>query len=130
VAAVVAVAANARLQRAEWRAAAAAIGPAQAPRALVVPFIGDDPLLYYLPGTVRARGLTTVSEVDVLGWNESRSTPVQPPAPGFREVGRRRFDQFTLVRFRGSPHAFRRAELARARIGSEHAAVLVQQPRK
>jgi uncharacterized membrane protein len=127
-AAVLAVTESDRLQRSDWRAAAAAIGPAQARRALVVPFIGDDPLAYYLPGTGRARGSTTVSEVDVLGWGEGRPAPVHPPAPGFREVGRRRFEEFTLVRFRGPPHAFGRAALARARIGSEHAAVLVQQP--
>jgi hypothetical protein len=84
-------------------------------------------MAYYLWGTGRARGRTTVSEVDVLGFNEGRRAPVHAPAPGFREVARRRFEEFTLVRFRGPPHVFSRAALARDRIGREHAAVLIQQ---
>jgi 4-amino-4-deoxy-L-arabinose transferase-like glycosyltransferase len=126
VAAAVAVSVDHKLQRPDWRGAAAAVGPGRAERALVVPFIGDDPMAYYLPGTKVANGPTAVSEVDVLGFHEGASARPHPPAPGFHEFEVRRVGQFTLVRFRGPHHTFRRVQLARSKIGREHAAVLVQ----
>jgi mannosyltransferase len=126
VAAVVAVSSDVKLQRADWRRAAAAIGSTGTDRAVIVPFIGDDPIAYYLPRTRRATGPATVSEVDVLGFAQAGRARRRPPVPGFREFDRRRFGQFTLTRFRGPPHTVRRADLRRASLGTGHVALLVQ----
>jgi uncharacterized membrane protein len=120
---VIAVDVDSSLQRANWRDVASALGPAHT-RALVVPFVGDDPLEYYMPHTKRLKGSTTVSEVEVVGW--SRSVRARPPAPGFREDSRRRVGLFTIVRYTGPPHTFKRVVLAHAKLDPEHGAVLVE----
>jgi hypothetical protein len=124
--AVVAVGVDSSLQRADWRDAAKAIGPTAATRAVVVPFIGDDPVEVYLGHTTRLNGSATVSEVDVLGWT-SEGTRARLPAPGFREISRRRVGKFTLLRFRAArPVTLSRVQLAHAKLGREHGAVLLQ----
>jgi hypothetical protein len=127
---VLAVDQQSRLQRPDWRSAAKVIGPAPTRRALVVPFIGDDPLAYYLPnaavvrhGTVRAR------EVDVIGWALRRSHSPRAPAPGFRLVSSRHSGKLTLLRYTSTrPTTFTRGQLSAERLGKEHGAVLLQSP--
>ena len=95
-----------------------------------MPFIGDDPLAWYLPHTdVVRHGDVRASEVDVVGWALRREHTPPPPAPGFRLVSRRHSGKLTLLRFT-SPRAvtFTRAQLSAERLGKEHGAVLVQKP--
>jgi uncharacterized membrane protein len=126
---VIAVDVDSSLQRADWRDAAKAIGPTAATRALVVPFIGDDPVEVYLGHTTRMTGRASVAEVDVLGWTARGATHSRLPAPGFREVSRRRVGAFTLLRFRAPrPMVLSRVQLAHAKLGREHGAVLLQRP--
>jgi hypothetical protein len=130
LAVVIAVDREARLQRPDWRGAAKAIGPAAEERALVVPFIGDDPLALYLPNTsVRRHGGVRTREVDVVGWALRRTRIPRPPAPGFRLVSVRRSGKLTFLRFTaGAPVTLSRARLSATRLGEEHGSVLVQSP--
>jgi mannosyltransferase len=130
VAVVIGVDREARLQRPDWRHAAKVIGAAPAQRALVVPFIGDDPLAWYLPNArVVRHGSVRASEVDVVGWALRRTHVPRPPAPGFRLVSVRRSGKLTYVRFTAARAvAIPRTRLSAAHLGKEHGAVLVQTP--
>jgi 4-amino-4-deoxy-L-arabinose transferase-like glycosyltransferase len=127
---VLAVDHESRLQRPDWRSAAKVIGPAPAQRALVVPFIGDDPLAYYLPNAAVIRhGTVRAGEVDVIGWALRRSRTPRAPAPGFRLVSRRQSGKLTFLRYTSAhPATFTRVQLSAERLGKEHGAVLVQSP--
>jgi mannosyltransferase len=127
---VIAVDHESRLQRPDWRSAAKVIGPAPVERALVVPFIGDDPLAYYLPDArVVRHGTVRASEVDVVGWALRRSRTPPPPAAGFRLVSRRHSGKLTFLRYTSSrPATFTRVQLSAERLGKEHGSVLVQSP--
>ncbi|MFL5883701.1 MAG: glycosyltransferase family 39 protein [Thermoleophilaceae bacterium] len=129
IAIVIGVDREPRLQRPDWRGAANVIGPAAAQRALVVPFIGDDPLAYYLPNArVVRHGSVRAGEVDVVGWALRHARVPRPPAAGFRLVSVRRSGKLTFVRFVSSrPATLTREQLAKSRIGEEHGAVLEQQ---
>jgi uncharacterized membrane protein len=129
VALTIAVDVDTKLQRADWRAAAHAIGPATQPRAVIVPAVGDDPLSYYLPHASRlAHGGARVAEIDALGFSAARRSHGGVPA-GFAPAGRRRVGAFTLVRYAAArPRALTRSELAAARLGVGHAAVVVERP--
>jgi mannosyltransferase len=130
IAIVIGVDRESRLQRPDWRQAARVIGAAPARRALVVPFIGDDPLAWYLPhaSVVRHGGVTT-REVDVVGWALRRTRIPKPPAAGFRLVSVRRSGKLTFLRFAAPrPVALSRVRLSASRLGKEHGAVLVQVP--
>ncbi len=117
-----------RMQRADWRSAARAIGPARGPRAIVTPSLGDEPLEYYLGHLTLLHHGTRVAEVDLLGWPAPHAA-VAPPPPGFRPAGRRRVGAFTLVRYRASTALpVERAALAADRLGSDHPGVLVATP--
>jgi 4-amino-4-deoxy-L-arabinose transferase-like glycosyltransferase len=117
------------LQRADWRAAAAAIGPARATRAIVVPAVGDDPISHYARAARLPRGTATVGELDVLSFAAAPPARGRRVPAGFRQLERRRIGAFTLARYRAaSPRRVARPELARARLGTGHAAVLVQAP--
>jgi 4-amino-4-deoxy-L-arabinose transferase-like glycosyltransferase len=125
----IAVDVDTKLQRADWRSAAQAIGPAREPRAIVIPAVGDDPISYYSSAAKLPHGTATVSEVDVLGFTAAPRPRDRGVPAGFRQVERRRVGRFTLVRYRATgPHRLGRPELARARLGSGHAAVVVQAP--
>ena len=125
----IAVDLDTKLQRSDWRAAAAAIGPAGEPRAIVTPAVGDDPISYYTGGVKLAHGATTVSELDVLGFSAARRPAGRRLPAGFRQLSRRRVAGFTLVRYRAATQQrIGRPELARARLGTGHAAVVVQRP--
>jgi mannosyltransferase len=91
---------DSRYQRPDWRAVAATLGTAPAPRAIVVyDGLGTDPLATYLPGvpwnTPSSR--ITVSEVDVVGssWLS--------PAPGARVIASKTVDGYLVVRFALTP---------------------------
>ena len=88
--AVVLVAVNVtpRMQRPDWRGAAAAIGPTQLRRVEIVPRLAAAPVGYYLGADqVAPRGqVVRVRQVDLL----SRSTALTRPGPGFRLVTDRR----------------------------------------
>jgi hypothetical protein len=94
---------------------------------VVVPFIGDDAMKLYLGHTTALKGRTTVSEVDVLGWTYRGAARPRPPAAGFGLESRRRVGRFTLLRYRSAaPRVLTHRELAHAKLGSEHGAVLIQ----
>jgi hypothetical protein len=123
----VAVDTDATLQRADWRGAAKAIGQPTTARALVVPAIGDDPVAYYADAKRLRRGAASVQEIDVLGFTRApRARDRRVPA-GFARTERRTAGGFTLVRYRATHAAsLTRPSLAEARLGTGHAAVLVQ----
>jgi hypothetical protein len=115
----IAVDTDVKLQRADWRGAAAAIGPASEPR----------PVAYYADAAKLAHGSATVREVDLLGFTAAPRARSAALPPGFRAVSRRRVGRFTIVRYRASvARRLSRPELARTRLGVGHAAVLVQAP--
>ena len=125
----IAVDVDTKLQRADWRSAARAIGPAREPRAIVVPAVGDDPISYYSHAVKLPRGTATIPELDVLGFTAAPRPRDRSLPAGFRQVERRRVGRFTLVRYRATgARRLGRPELARARLGSGHAAVVVQLP--
>jgi hypothetical protein len=129
VALTIAVDVDTKLQRADWRGAARAIGAARVPRAIVVPAVGDDPISYYARASLLPRGTATVPELDVLGFTAAPPPRDRRVPAGFRLLERRRVGRFTLVRYRAAgARRLGRPELARARLGSGHAAVVVQAP--
>jgi hypothetical protein len=129
IALTVAVDVDTKLQRADWRGAARALGPARVPRAIVVPAIGDDPLAYYARAARLPRGTATVPELDVVGFGAAPRPSGRRVPAGFEQVERRRSGAFTIVRYRAAAaRRIGRPELARARLGTGHAAVLVQVP--
>jgi hypothetical protein len=118
-----------KLQRADWRSAARAIGPTREPRAIVVPAVGDDPISYYSRAAKLPRGTTTLAELDVLGFTAAPTPRDRSVPAGFRQVDARRVGRFTLVRYRAAgTRRVARPALARARLGTGHAAVVVQLP--
>jgi dolichyl-phosphate-mannose-protein mannosyltransferase len=120
---------DAKLQRSDWRGAAAAIGRAAQPRAIVTPAVGDDPIAYYAGGVKLAHGAVTVGEIDALGFSGAGRPAGRRVPSGFSQVSRRRVAGFILVRYRSAvPRRLGRPELALARLGTGHAAVVVQRP--
>jgi 4-amino-4-deoxy-L-arabinose transferase-like glycosyltransferase len=128
------VATDTKLQRDDWRGAAAALGRATGPRAVVVtPDVDRHPLRLYagsLP-PLPAAG-TTVSEVVTIGATRGPAFP-EPPAPGapgvFHAVYRKRTPSYELIRYR-SPVAvpLTPGALAASRLGTSPAAILLQPP--
>ncbi|MCL2419888.1 MAG: glycosyltransferase family 39 protein [Conexibacteraceae bacterium] len=141
--AAIGVAADYDLQRPNWRPVAAALGPWPAIGAagakheasrvvLVQRYLDRLPLALYMPGLSFPKGnsMARVAEVDVI----SMHSPGQPlcwwgaacnlitsraqadyPIPGFREVSRRRIEQFTITTMRAAnPVRVTRADLASA----------------
>jgi len=109
---VVAVAADVRYQRPDWRGLARALGTAPGPRALVVsPANGELALRYYRP-TIRTLGPqgAAVREVDVIAVAGSRDPGKAPQIPalvgtglgvgGFGPPHRTATSAYELLRFR------------------------------
>ena len=143
VTAAIGVAAEYDLQRPNWRPVAASLGPWPAAGAghagrqgARVVLIQDDldrlPLALYMPRLDYLRGdpRSRVGELDVISIHSPRqplcwwgaacnliTSPTQPdyPISGFREVSRRRIEQFTITTLRAAgPVRLTRAELASA----------------
>jgi mannosyltransferase len=124
----VAVEVDAKLQRADWRDVAGALPRGRVDRAIVTPFIGDDPMKYYLPGLRRmpSRG-AAVCEVDLVGWPKAAFRTPGPPAAGLSEFEQRKIATLSLVRFRSASKVWMTPRrLASDRLGSLHAAVLLE----
>ena len=124
---VLAVDVTPRLQRADWRSVATALGPPQAERILVAPHLGVLPLELYLRGTREMRaGNARVREIDLIDWAPLRRRSLRPPAPGFWLYARRRLDTLVLIRFRAPRTvAVTRRSLGSIRSNSRHDLVLV-----
>jgi len=112
---VIAVAVDPSYQRADWRGAAASLGAPQTSRAIVVqPPTAANTYRIYLPGVhALPRHGARVSEIDLITVASYLSAPgrarrapnpkaLPAPFPGFREVGRRHEQTYTVVRY-GSP---------------------------
>lgn len=110
LAAILSVDLHRPFQRDDWRGAARALGPARAPRAIVVtPGDGILPLAVYLPRAHQLAPGVRVAEIDVLGVALRRKQgegPRQPtrvppaPYPQFRLIGVRRDRMFLVARYR------------------------------
>jgi hypothetical protein len=134
VAVVVKSATDRQLQRNDYRAAAARIGPGR--RALVVtPDNGAAPLAAYAVDVTPLPPGTRVREVVVLGMHaQDESTRARafdpayaPRLPGFAQTERIDRDAYTLIRLRArEPRALDAVTLANARLGSGPAAVLLE----
>jgi hypothetical protein len=92
VAVLVATGLDARLQRGDWRAVAAALRPGSQDRAIVTVEDGSAPLEYYLPA-LRLRYLSRrlsvlVREIDLVGYAPLRPGALRTPTPAFTLSGR------------------------------------------
>jgi mannosyltransferase len=125
----IAVDTDTKLQRADWHGAALGIGTALEPRALVVPAIGDDPILYYAGGRKLTHGAVEVRKIDVLGFAGAPKARDRVIPRGFRRFSSEKIGRFELAHYMASaPRLFTRSMLARMRLGTGHAAVVVQEP--
>ena len=124
---LVAVYESGQMQRPNWRAAAAAMGPPSGPRVLVVARNGNEPISYYRnahpfrpPFFSRAR----VDEIDVL----SKLPTITPPGKPFRLVKQQGLAPCcTLRRFRAPrPQVVRPGAVSGNRIMREPSVVLVE----
>jgi Dolichyl-phosphate-mannose-protein mannosyltransferase len=118
------------LRHDDWRAVADALEPSPQGRAIVAPFLGDDPLIYYLDGRVRRDDAFTgrVREVAIVGYGPPRGRLGLPPA--FKPRGREKVSYFTVTYYRAPRptlvHA-RRIERPQS-VGSTKAALLIDRP--
>lgn len=130
--------------RTDWRGLAEAIGPASAPRALVVtPDIDAALWRIYLPGVQELHDRPArVSEIIVAGLATQggfSAGPVKPPAatprtppPGFRLIDARLTPTFALIRYEAAverPGPLSGPKLAGLALVPGASAVLVQRPR-
>jgi 4-amino-4-deoxy-L-arabinose transferase-like glycosyltransferase len=107
---------NRQYQKQDWRAVAAALGPAAGTRAIVAS--GGNfaawPLSIYMPGIPwdqSSRAAFTVTELDVVG--SSWQAPVRTLPPGMRLIGTRSVSDFLIERFSLQPAwQITRAQLA------------------
>jgi len=97
-----AVALTPRLQRDDWRSAAAALGEPTGDRAIVVnPSVGFVPLRVYEPDIEAPPGPRfPVREIDVIVMTrDGREPPRSAPVPGFRALASDRDPTYVLTRF-------------------------------
>jgi mannosyltransferase len=136
IACVIAVDVDPLFQRADWRGAAHALGPAQRLRAIVTPGQGAVALTPYLTGleAFPAAGVA-VSEVDVIGLetrqpgahaNSSPPRPAVAPAlAGFALASSRETSSYTVLRYLAStPRPETPAMVLALSLGPEYTVVL------
>ena len=130
-----------KFDRDDWRGVAAALGPPDPHRALVLtPRVGAKALRYYRPRADEAQaGRPALDEIDLVALappfrkigrkpEPPRPASVAAPAPGFRLAGRREAEHFTIIRFRAaSPRSVSLPELADAALGPT-TIVLLERP--
>ncbi|MEA2473583.1 MAG: mannosyltransferase [Thermoleophilaceae bacterium] len=98
----VSVALTPRLQRDDWRSAAAALGRPRTERVILVsPDVGFVPLRVYEPEIEAPPGPRfPVREIDaIVMTRDGRAPPLTPPAPGFRVLATDRDPTYVLARF-------------------------------
>jgi len=119
------------LQRADWRGLAQALGPAKAPRVVIVtPGFDAQPLLLYTGGMgpVPPEG-AAVTEIDVIGSQRPPHYAPPPPPAGFTAVEQRRDISWELIRYRASaPATVAPAALAQSKLGTDAPEILIQNP--
>jgi mannosyltransferase len=105
LAVVVAAPFDERLQRADYRAAAASVGSVPRDAALVAPSLGSVPLEYYLPGATEATGVLRLRLVELVEPVSRRDSAQPPrpatpmPPPGFALARREDGEGFTRIVF-------------------------------
>jgi mannosyltransferase len=101
IALAIQVSVNPRLQRDDWRGAVRALGPAAAPRVLVVtPEVGRTPLGFYASRTAAlTRAGARVTEIDVVANARPPHFTPRPAPPGFRLASIRRAASWEVVRY-------------------------------
>jgi 4-amino-4-deoxy-L-arabinose transferase-like glycosyltransferase len=106
-----------RLQRDDWRSAAAALGEPAGPRAIVInPAVGFVPLRTYEPAIASPPGPRfAVREIAVIVMTrDGRAPDPRPPVPGFRLIASDRDPTYVLTRFVSDrPRAVTAADLTR-----------------
>ncbi len=130
-----------KFDRDDWRGAAAALGPPDPHRALVLsPGIGTAAFRYYRPRADEApAGRRVLREIALVGLappfreigrkpRPPRPVSVPAPAPGFRLADRQEAGHFTIVRFRApSSRSVSLRDLADASLGGT-GSVLLESP--
>ncbi len=118
------------LRNDDWRAVAKQLGAARSDRLIVAPYLGDDPLLYYVGDGLRRDNAFAgrVKEVVAVGYGPPRDQGVLPAA--FEPQRRQRIGYFTAVVYRAPrPEPVRGEKLAGLeRVGDTRGAVLVTPP--
>ncbi len=118
------------LRNDDWRAVAESLQPAGADRLIVTPFLGDDPIVYYLGGDVHRDNSFAgrLRQVAVVAYGARGGRAGVPRA--FRRQSRDRVGYFTVTTYRAPrPTLVRGRRLAeRERLGSAKAALLVDAP--
>ena len=116
----VAILAEPRLHRPDYRGIAEALGDAAPGSAVLTPYHGSEPLLRYEPGATLAPPDEAASELEVVipltrGDADGPARPeTPPPPPGFARAEREEHDTFTRFRYRaeGEPVPVNAASLA------------------
>jgi mannosyltransferase len=115
------------LRHDDWRGVADALRPSGGQQVIVAPFLGDDPLIYYLGGQVHRNDAFAgrVKRVVVVGYGPPRGRAGLPSA--FTERSRRKVSYFTLTVYGAPRPTFvqGRRLATPERVGSTKAAVLV-----
>lgn len=123
-----AVAADAKYQRGDWRGVVRDLPRARAgERAFVVNQLGSAPLRYYEPGLAQMPASATVGvrEVVLAGEEPLRASAGRPPAPGFRLAGKLDFHGLVAYRFvAAAAQVLSERSLRRRSISFEHSIVL------
>jgi hypothetical protein len=135
---IIAVAANPRYQRDDWRGALEALGPTQDPKVIVLsPDKFPEAMATYRPEARTLEGRAVrVQEVDLLALAQREpggdlrvaDLPSRTVLDGFLVVERERTETYALVRLRARSERRVRAVLERVAIGGGSARLLLESP--